>query len=182
MSSCACGSSKPFSECCEPFIEGKRLPETAEQLMRSRYTAYTVGNIDYIRDTLAPESRHDFDYKATKQWSQQAKWKSLRIVSSKKGGTDDRDGTVEFIATYLHGKDGIEHHEVAEFRRDDKDQWFFVDGDSHTHREGEGHHHHPPVKRETVVRDAPKVGRNDPCVCGSGKKYKKCCGASAAEA
>jgi SEC-C motif-containing protein len=72
--------------------------------------------------------------------------------------------------------EALDHHEVSSFRKSDSGQWYFVEGDSHTHAEGEGHHHKP----QTVQREGPKIGRNDPCVCGSGKKYKKCCGSDAA--
>lgn len=172
MEVCACGSSINFSECCGPFLNGTALPETAEKLMRSRYTAYTRANIDYIKKTLAPESRGDFDAAGTEQWAKKAKWKSLKIVSTDKGQAGDTKGTVEFVAVYEENSRNLEHHEVSQFRKNEKGQWFFVDGDAHTHREGEGHHHPKP---QTVVRESPKVGRNDPCSCGSGKKYKKCC-------
>ncbi|MCB0347525.1 MAG: YchJ family protein, partial [Bdellovibrionales bacterium] len=151
------------------------MPETAEKLMRSRYTAYAMNNVDYIEKTLAPESRSDFDRKSTEEWAVKATWKGLKVISTKRGLETDKKGTVEFTATYEQDGEVIEHHEVSEFRKNDKGQWFFVDGDSHTHRGGEGHHHHHHAA-QTVVREEPKVGRNDPCVCGSGKKYKKCCG------
>lgn len=170
---CACGSLKNFEACCQPYLQRKAMPETAEQLMRSRYTAFTLVDVDYLRDTLAPESRHDFDAKSTKEWASQSKWKGLQILKTSKGTAEDKKGTVEFVATFEQNGTGIEHHEVSEFRKADNGQWYFVDGESHTHKEGEGHHHPKP---ETVVREAPKVGRNDPCPCGSGKKYKKCCG------
>jgi SEC-C motif-containing protein len=144
--------------------------------MRSRYTAYTLVDVDYIKKTLAPESRSDFDPKTTKDWAQNAKWKGLKINSTAKGTASDTKGTVEFTATYEQDGEGFDHHEVSEFRKDDKGQWLFVDGDAHTHKEGETHHHHKP---QTVQRESPKVGRNDPCPCGSGKKYKKCHGAEA---
>lgn len=172
---CPCGSKQSFGQCCEPFLTEKALPATAEQLMRSRYTAFARADIDYIKRTLAPESRNDFDAASTLKWAKDSKWKGLEIVSTEKGGPDDKKGKVEFVATYEQNGKGFEHHEVSEFRKSDKGQWFFVDGDSHTHKEGEGHPHHH-VKPETVVREAPKIGRNDPCSCGSGKKYKKCHG------
>lgn len=172
---CACGSGQSFETCCEPFITGSAQPPTAEKLMRARYTAYTVGNIAYIKKTLAPESMGDFDVAATKAWAEKAKWKGLQIVSVDKGGPDDKKGTVEFIATFSQDGQGVDHHEVSTFRKNDKGDWLFVDGDSHTHEEGQGHHHHH-AKPETYVREAPKVGRNDACPCGSGKKYKKCHG------
>ena len=175
---CPCGSATELANCCEPFIQGKKLPETAEKLMRSRYTAYTLKDIAYIKKTLAPESQKDFDEKASKEWADKAEWKSLKVMDVKKGTASDTKGTVEFTATYKEAGKTLEHHEVSEFRKNDKGQWLFVDGHAHTHEEGQGHHHHHH-KQETVVREGPKVGRNDPCPCGSGKKYKKCHGANA---
>ena len=170
---CPCGSELALSKCCEPFLKGDALPETAEKLMRSRFTAFTRADMAYIVRTLAPEARTDFDAPGTEKWAREAEWKSLTIHSTKDGGPDDSTGVVEFTATYAIQGQGIEHHEVSEFRKDKKGQWLFVEGDAHTHKEGEGHHHHEEV--ETVVRAEPKIGRNDTCPCGSGKKYKKCC-------
>lgn len=175
---CPCGSGRTIAECCEPFISGASFPRTAEELMRSRYTAYTQANIAYIKKTLAPESAKTFDSAAAKKWAEEANWQGLKILKTEKGGPDDRKGVVEFVATYTQDGEEIEHHEVSQFRKDGKGHWLFVDGDSHTHKGGEGHHHHHH-KPVTVVREAPKVGRNDPCPCGSGKKFKKCHGLSA---
>lgn len=172
---CPCGSNVAFESCCEPFIKGKALPDTAEKLMRSRYAAYTLVDVDYLKKTLAPESRNDFDAAQTKKWAGQAEWKGLQIQRTENGGPEDKKGVVEFTATYATEGTTLEHHEVSEFRKDEKGQWFFVDGDSHTHKEGESHGHHSHAKQQTIVREAPKVGRNDACPCGSGKKYKKCC-------
>lgn len=174
---CPCGSKEEFANCCEPFLQGKSLPETAEKLMRSRYAAFTKADVEYLRKTLAPESRTDFDAKATEKWAKDAKWKALKIISTEKGGADDKKGVVEFMATYELDGEALDHHEVSKFRKTENGQWLFVDGDSHTHKEGEDHHHHHQ-KPQTVVREEPKIGRNDPCTCGSGKKYKKCCGAN----
>ena len=176
---CPCGSNQNFSLCCEPFLTGTAMPETAEQLMRSRYTAFTKADVDYLKKTLAPESRTDFDAASTKKWAEQSTWKGLQILSTEKGTADDKKGKVEFIATYKAEGEALDHHEVAQFRKADGGQWLFVDGDSHTHREGEGHQHHHE-KPQTVQRESPNIGRNDPCICGSAKKYKKCCGINAA--
>jgi len=170
---CACGNEKSFEKCCGPFLEGKAVPETAEALMRSRYSAFTRADIEYIKKTMAPEAKKDFDEKGTQDWAEQAKWLGLKIIDTKDGGPDDKTGMVEFTATYEIKGEGIDHHEVAEFRRDKQGAWLFVEGDAHTHKAGEGHHEHAPVV--TSVRTSPKIGRNDPCTCGSGKKYKKCC-------
>ena len=172
---CPCGSTQTFEKCCEPFITGESLPDTAEKLMRSRYSAYTLAKIDYIKKTLAPESRKDFDVAASRDWAEQSTWKGLKIISVEKGTAQDKKGVVEFTATFEQKGEMIEHHEVSQFRKNEKGEWFFVDGDAHTHKHGEGHH----SPQETVTREAPKVGRNDPCPCGSEKKYKKCCGVEA---
>ncbi|OQW53481.1 MAG: hypothetical protein A4S09_07735 [Proteobacteria bacterium SG_bin7] len=159
---CACGSEKNLSVCCGPYIERKSKPETAEKLMRSRYTAYTLADIKYIKHTLAPESQDDFDVANALEWAKKSDWKGLKIVSTEKGTAADSEGVVEFIATY--GQEGkyFNHHEISYFRKDTSGQWLFVDGQ--------------PPEKKTIRRESPKVGRNDPCPCGSGKKYKKCCG------
>jgi SEC-C motif-containing protein len=84
---------------------------------------------------------------------------------------------VEFIAIYEVDGQTIDHHEVSQFKKNDEGHWVFVDGESHTHKEGENPHQPKP---QTVVRSTPKTGRNDPCPCGSGKKFKKCCETKAA--
>ncbi|MFM8313693.1 MAG: YchJ family protein [Deltaproteobacteria bacterium] len=174
--SCPCGTTKKYAQCCEPFILEKALPETAEQLMRARYTAYTVAQVDFIKNSLAPESRKDFDFEATKKWAKEAKWKKLTIMSTQKGTQADDQGTVEFCAAYEYDGEDIQLHEVSQFRKSKEGQWFFVDGDAHSHPGDEDvvlAHSRPA----TFVRTQAKIGRNDPCSCGSGKKYKKCCGA-----
>lgn len=160
MSSCPCGSGKDFTKCCEPFLQGAAVPATAEALMRSRYTAYTLEQMEYIENTHAPETRDSLDMEATCAWAKESTWLGLRILSTEAGGPQDSEGTVEFTARYRsHGED-FRHHEVSSFVKHDG-SWYFLDG-------------YTPTK--TVVRDMPKVGRNEPCPCGSGKKYKNCCG------
>lgn len=177
---CPCGSEQDFEACCAPYLKGEKLPPTAEALMRSRYSAYVKGDVKYLKKTLAPESSTDFDFDSTAKWAKQSTWKGLKILSVEKGTEKDTKGVVEFVATFANADtnegQALDHHEVAQFRRDGKGQWLFVDGESHTHKEGEGHSHQH-VKQETIRRESPKVGRNDPCPCGSGKKHKKCCAA-----
>lgn len=176
---CPCSSGETYDQCCEPILNANVLPQTAEQLMRSRYTAFVKADVEYLKKTLAPESRSDFDMAATQKWAKEANWKALKILSTQKGGEGDKKGMVEFIATYEIDGETLDHHETSQFRKSDSGQWLFIEGDSHTHKHGEGHHHHHE-KPQTVFREAPKIGRNDPCSCGSGKKYKKCCGTDAA--
>lgn len=145
--------------------------------MRSRYTAHVRADVAYLEKTLAPESAKGWDAAATRKWATESKWKGLKVLSTQKGGPNDTKGVVEFVATFERDGQGIEHHEVSRFKKSKEGDWLFVDGDGHEHAEGHGHHHHDHAPKGTpVVRDAPKVGRNDACPCGSGKKYKKCCG------
>jgi len=160
MENCPCGSGKTYDQCCEPFIRGQSIPKTAEELMRSRYTAFTKEEMGYILDTVHPSKRSQHDEKAIRNWAKKSDWIGLEIVETSGGKSDDSEGKVEFIAQYYQKGKRETHHEIAEFKKEE-DKWYFLDGTA------------PEFK--PVVRSGPKVGRNDPCPCGSGKKYKKCC-------
>jgi SEC-C motif-containing protein len=105
------------------------------------------------------------DRKATELWSREAKWKNLTIVSTEGGQENDTKGLVEFKAEFDVKDQPQVHHERATFEKKDG-RWYYVDGDI-------------LGGQKTVVREGPRVGRNDPCTCGSGKKYKKCHGKAA---
>ncbi len=160
---CYCGSESTYALCCGPFHDGKAFPETAEKLMRSRYSAYVAGKIDYIDKTNDPESRESFDREAAETWAKKSEWIGLEIIATRAGLKDDSEGEVEFTAHYkVDGKE-LSHHEVSLFSRGKKDgHWYYMDGKD---------------VREPERRVGPKIGRNDPCSCGSGKKFKKCCAA-----
>lgn len=161
MEPCPCGSQKDYADCCQPLIRGERIAETAEALMRSRYTAHAKKEFDYIFNTTHADSHREEDRKSTAAWSRKLDWQRLEIREVDKGGPEDATGSVEFVARFRKGGKAFDHHEVAEFVREEG-RWYFKDGQ-------------PPSPAQ-VVRQGPKVGRNDPCTCGSGKKYKKCCG------
>jgi SEC-C motif-containing protein len=171
---CPCGSDKIYDRCCGPFLSSEQSPPTAEALMRARYTAYTLENLDFIERTWAPESLKDFDLSAAKKWAEQSTWLGLQILSIDKGRAEDKTGAVEFVASFRQAGETIEHHEVSHFRKMENGEWRFVSGDTRIRKGDSGQR---AEKQQTIVRDAPKVGRNDACPCGSGKKYKKCCGA-----
>ena len=170
---CPCGSGLSFDACCNRYIGGAALAPTAEALMRSRYTAYTRGDIDYIEKTHAPETRAAFDAGAARDWAAQSEWLGLQIVSTEGGRADDRAGVVTFAASYRQDGVTVEHREVSRFRRTGLGEWLFVEGATRAN---------PRFDREVVTlpkarRETPKAGRNDPCPCGSGRKFKKCCAA-----
>ena len=160
MKLCPCGSGTNYAECCEPYISGLKNPPTAEALMRSRYTAYAEHAIDYIISTCVDEGKDRIDYKLTKEWSEKSEWLGLKIISAEKGEIADTEGIVEFEASYERDKLKEIHHERAHFIKTNG-KWFYQEGQ---------------VVPKTVIRTGPKIGRNDPCPCGSGKKYKHCCG------
>lgn len=169
---CPCGSQQDYSQCCEPYILGRKNAPTPEALMRSRYSAYVKVEATYLKDTLAPESRGDFKESDVREWATKSQWLGLEILKAE-------GNTVEFVAKYKAQGKVLEHHEVSTFKQAGG-KWFFVDGESHVHEEGKGHEHHAPREpQKPIVRETPKLGRNDPCSCGSGKKFKKCCALTA---
>lgn len=148
MQKCSCGSERSFAECCGLYISGKSHAPDPESLMRSRYSAYVIGDTDYIGKTQADKAAIGYDPVYAKEWSKQAKWLGLKIIQAK---TTQHKGSVEFLALYeLAGKKS-NMHEVSEFKHIDG-RWFYTDG------------------------KFVKTGRNDDCPCGSGQKFKKCCG------
>lgn len=155
---CPCGSTLPYTECCEPLISGALQATTPESLMRSRYTAYTKAAMDYLFATTHPEHRTGYDHEGTRTWAENSEWLGLEILSSR-GGAEDSSGEVEFIARFRADGAETSHHELGTFKKSD-DSWYFTEGKMVTSR--------PIISN--------KIGRNEPCPCGSGSKYKKCCG------
>ncbi len=159
---CPCGSGKDRAACCEPIIRGKTPAPTAEALMRARYSAHAMGAYEYLETSVASGTRESVDSAKMRRWSESVEWKGLEIHSTADGRENDETGAVSFTARYsINGVDQ-EMREDATFIREDG-EWRYQDGTVHGHT---------PYRRET-----PKTGRNDPCPCGSGKKYKKCCAA-----
>jgi SEC-C motif-containing protein len=157
--SCPCGSGALERACCAPIIAGAPAP-TAVALMRSRYTAYVRGEIDYIVSSHAAATRDQIDRPAATAWSRDTTWLGLEIIATERGGPNDTDGVVEFIVRGVtHGKP-FAQRERSRFSRVDGN-WFYVDGKATAE----------PARREATP------GRNDPCPCGSGMKYKRCHGA-----
>ncbi len=151
---CYCGLPTIFKQCCEKFINQSKIPETAEQLMRSRFTAFKLQRFQYLVDTYQtklPLKTSDFDTSI--------QWLGLKVIAIDRGEKSDSQGFVEFVAFYQSVKP--EHlgkfeqlHEKSYFEKID-DKWFYINGA-------------PLVKIKLV--------RNEPCFCNSGKKYKKCHG------
>ena len=128
--------------------------------MRSRYSAHVKLAAEYLNATQRGARLATFSRPEMETGARSLKWAGLKIVETTGGGQGDKEGTVEFIASFDKDGEPGTHHERSTFVRDGKG-WLYTSGKNPQQ----------PVRRETA-----KVGRNQPCPCGSGKKYKKCCG------
>ena len=159
MNFCPCGSGIDHAECCHPVITGLSPARTAEQLMRARYSAYAGLQMDFVFESTHPDHRATYDHDGTRAWAEQSTWQGLEIIGVTKGGEEDTVGEVEFIARYQENELNREHHERGQFKKEEG-KWFFTEA--------------------IMVKNKPlqvnKIGRNDPRLCASGLKYKKCCG------
>lgn len=170
MKECPCGSVFPYTDCCGLLIRGSTAADTAEDLMRSRYTAHVVEEWDYLVQTRHPDERKDLRDLAIA--NEGVEWKKLEVLDSQKGGRGDEEGEVTYVATFE--KDGKTEtlRETAVFLKEEG-RWYYC-----------GQRSQPKIAAPTktsrstrpFVRTEAKVGRNDPCPCASGKKFKKCCG------
>lgn len=123
IDACPCGSGSPFGRCCLPLHRGEAQADTAEQLMRSRYSAYAVGDLDYVWQTWHPRTRPD-----TVTPNGELTWTGLEIVDAVDGQAGDQTGVVEFRAHYRQGRQSGTLHERSRFALRAR-RWLYVDGD-----------------------------------------------------
>lgn len=142
---CYCGSKKEFSKCCKPYLSGVLQPSTAQELMRSRYSAYVLGDGIYIVKTTTKENRYEDDLELIEEYAKSVTWLGLEILHVEKN-------IVEFKAYYRDANGVKVQHEKSNFIYEDG-VWLYRDGKMYNS----------------------KIERNEPCPCQSGKKYKKCC-------
>jgi len=152
-SKCPCGSGLPITECCGPYLDGTRQAPTPEVLMRSRYSAFVLHNWPYLLDTWHPDRRQEYTLESLAAGPHPT-WLQLEIAAAPSPENDN--GEVEFKAWYREGDSLHCLHERSCFVKLDG-RWYYREGELFPH---------PPRR----------IGRNDPCPCGSGKKFKKCCG------
>lgn len=148
---CPCGQGD-YATCCEPLHLGKTQAQSAEQLMRSRYSAFVKHCIDYIVKTTAVGQQSQLDQAALAQWSTSNQWEKLEIISGNPR-IDATHAMVEFKAYYFDGNAKQIHHEVSYFVKHQA-AWYFID---------------PTVEAFPTMKQ--------PCLCGSEKKFKHCCAA-----
>lgn len=148
---CPCGSSKPYDQCCAALHRGTPAA-SAEALMRSRYCAYAKGEIDYLIETTTPTQQADLNRDAITAWSLQSQWLGLDVEEHRELPGNPPHAQVRFTARWRDASGEHAHQELSAFVKRDE-RWYFLDPTL-------------PVR----------LGRNDPCLCGSGQKFKKCCG------
>lgn len=143
---CPCGLKAAYENCCGRYIEQGLTAPTPEHLMRSRYSAFATQNIPYIAKTMRGKASKHFNPAELSAWLRTVHWLNLRVYNSKEAANQ---GYVSFIATYE--SEGKKHSlsEISEFEKVGE-EWFYIDGQA-------------PL-------------RNQPCLCGSRKKFKHCCG------
>ncbi|WP_436863462.1 YchJ family protein [Acinetobacter haemolyticus] len=146
---CPCGQGQ-YAECCQPLHLKQRVAENAEQLMRSRYSAFALQKIDYILETTALGQQSSLDRAAITAWSQSNQWLKLDVIQHQPK-LDKTHALVEFKAHYHDGKQQHIHHEVSHFVFYQQ-CWYFLD---------------PTLDMQITMKQ--------PCICGSGKKFKQCC-------
>lgn len=146
---CPCGQGN-YSNCCEPLHLGQVKAHTAEQLMRSRYSAFAKHDIDYIVKTTAIGQQQSLDQVAIADWSKSNQWLMLEVIQAQEK-IDKNHAQVEFKAHYHDGTQRQIHHEISHFVQHEG-AWYFLD---------------PTTELKMTMKQA--------CICGSGKKFKQCC-------
>lgn len=145
--SCPCGSQKKFSACCEPYLNLSIYPTTPKALMCSRYTAYSLANIDYIKATMCKKAIEGFNEHEATEWAKSVKWTGLTVFFASPLSKNNTQGFVFFKASYNDGTPQF----ICEYSEFEKinGRWFYINGRS------------------------PRL--NEACPCRSGKKAKRCC-------
>jgi SEC-C motif-containing protein len=123
---CPCGAGLPFPECCGPLHDGTRTAATAEQLMRSRYSAFALRNAEYLVQTWHPRTRPPTD-----DVDRDVRWTGLDVLGTTGGSPLETEGTVEFRAHYVAAGRAGAQHERSRFLREDG-RWLYLDGVSLT--------------------------------------------------
>uniref|UniRef100_UPI0032168BF2 YchJ family protein n=1 Tax=uncultured Draconibacterium sp. TaxID=1573823 RepID=UPI0032168BF2 len=124
---CACGSNKEYASCCGAIISGKQEATTCLELMKSRYTAYTKADINYLLQSHHSSTRPEKERKSIKRWAESVKWMQLIIVNTWNGAASDNEGYVEFKALYFENGQINQIHEKSFFKRE-KEKWVYVSG------------------------------------------------------
>ncbi|MGK7892181.1 MAG: YchJ family protein [Xenococcus sp. (in: cyanobacteria)] len=150
---CPCRSRKKYQYCCGVYLSRTKLPTTPEKLMRSRYTAFCRGDIDYLVATHDPDKRSKNEREEIANSIKRTSWLGLTVIDASPVKQNDKIAYVEFVAIFKTNEIHQLHERSKFLKLDGK--WYYSEG-------------------EILPDFIPKP--NDHCWCGSGKKYKKCHG------
>ncbi len=128
QSNCPCGSLKPYQQCCQPIISGSESALCAEALMRSRYTAFTLADVDYLMRSHHSRTRPVKERKSILNWAKSVQWMGLTVLNTSAGQNGDTTGIVEFRALFLENGQLQEIHERSVFELE-KGKWVYVSGE-----------------------------------------------------
>ena len=147
---CPCGSALEYSLCCQRYLSGAQLAPDPSQLMRSRYTAFVMKDADYLLKTWHGSCQAPHFRSDIERGFAGTEWLGLTVFATEPG-SHENEGFVSFVARFREQNKTGAIIERSRFLKENG-QWYYIDG------------------------TRPLIGRNDPCPCGSGKKFKKCCG------
>ena len=147
---CPCGSALEYSSCCQRYLSGAELAPGPSQLMRSRYSAFVMKDADYLIKTWHPSCQAQQFRAELEKGFAHTEWLGLTLFASDDGRAAN-ECFVSFIARFNDNNRPGAIIERSRFLKENG-QWYYIDG------------------------TRPLIGRNDPCPCGTGKKFKKCCG------
>lgn len=126
---CPCTSKSTFDKCCEPYLTGRKLPESPEKLMRSRFSAYATRKVDYLIATTSEAERAKLDAEDLANYCRTVSCISLKVLKTEAGGPQDEEGTVLFHASLQVNGKRMLHRELSRFKREEG-RWVYVDGDT----------------------------------------------------
>ena len=151
---CYCGSNVSYNSCCQPYHKGQRLPESCEQLMRSRYSAFCSQELNYIQNSCVADLQTEQSPEQLRDFVNHVHFVALQVLPLPRLAQAVDEGYVHFQVWYLLGQHLLSFRELSCFVYQ-QGRWLYSSGD--------------------VSEQAPqKIGRNDPCPCGSGRKFKSC--------
>lgn len=159
MAGCLCGSAKELAACCGKYIAGEPAPDPVS-VMRARYTALSLGNLDYIEATCTEDALHSLNRFEMERSLPQTTFLGLEVREAQQDEALDT-GQVKFAFRYRFKDQDFTQVEIAHFLRVNG-SWLFDNS---------------VINPKPATIRVESIGRNDPCPCGSGKKFKKCCGA-----
>lgn len=122
---CYCGNNTTYQNCCEVYHKNGGKTETAQQLMRSRYSAFVLANGDYLMETHHSNTRQVKEKKAVVKWAKSVQWIKLEVLETTKGLENDTEGSVTFNAYfYENGKVDV-IHEKSTFKKENNN-WKYL--------------------------------------------------------